>query len=149
MRSRRDDIDAQPAIDRARRFGLCGFGGVLHPPPDDLESASMLADKEYGPRFARRIERFAEVAPGSLAWTRDADGMYWLGRIEGPYTYAADGAAVDLVHVRACQWLSSPLLEPDVPAAVIATFRRGGRNFQQTHDAAVSPESLRIWNAAR
>jgi hypothetical protein len=37
------------------------------------------------------------------------------------------------------------LLEPTVPAAVIATFQRGGRNFQQTHDATLGAESLRIW----
>jgi hypothetical protein len=37
------------------------------------------------------------------------------------------------------------LLEPNVPAAVVATFNRGGRNFQQTHDATVGAESQRLW----
>ncbi|HEY7054754.1 MAG TPA: GAF domain-containing protein [Mycobacterium sp.] len=149
MRSRDDDVVVQATIDRARRLGLCGFGGVLRPTPDDLESAIALADKQFGARFGRRIARFADVAVGSLAWTRDTDGLFWLGRIEGPYFYDADGVAVDLVHVRACVWLSTPVLEADVPGAVIATFGRGGRNFQQTHDAAVGPESLRIWKARR
>ena len=98
--------------------------------------------------MARRIERFRDVDDGSFVWTRDPDGLYWLGRIRGPYFYDADeeAAAVDLRHVRECDWLSTPLLEQAVPAAVVATFRRGGRNFQQTHDACVGTESLRIWS---
>jgi hypothetical protein len=134
MRSRRDDVDPAATIDRARRLGLCGFGGPKDPPPAD--------------RSARRIARFSEVDDGSFVWTRDPDGLYWLGRIDGPYFYDSDkaAAAVDLVHVRPTRWLSKPLLEPDVPGAVVATFRRGGRNFQQTHDAAVGAESQRIWD---
>jgi len=132
MRSRRDDVDVSATIDRARRLDLCGFGDFPH---DE--------------RLIRRIERFADVPAESLAWTRDPDGLYWLGRIEGPYFHdtSPEAAAVDLVHVRACQWLSAPLVEKDVPAAVVATFGRGGRNFQQTHDPDVGAESEQIWNA--
>ena len=132
MRSRRDDIDVGATIQRALSRGLCGFGGAKKPTDE---------------RLARRIERFRSVELGSFVWTRDPDGLYWLGRITGPYFYDTDvsAAAVDLVHVRECDWLSTPFLEPAVPAAVIATFRRGGRNFQQTHDATVGAESLRIW----
>jgi hypothetical protein len=80
-------------------------------------------------------------------WTRDADGLYRLGRIDGPYRYdsSAAAAAVDLVHVRPCTWLAEPLTESKVPAAVIATFARGGRNFQRTHDEAAELQSERIW----
>lgn len=132
MRSRRDDVDVAATIERALSRGLCGFGGPKDPSDE---------------RLARRIERFRDVAEGSFVWTRDPDGLYWLGRITGPYFYDTDdeAAAVDLVHVRPCDWLSTPLLEPTVPAAVVATFRRGGRNFQQTHDPNVGEESARIW----
>ena len=147
MRSRREDVDLRATVDRARALNLCGFGGVLRPPPDHLQAAIDLAEKQYDLRFARRIARFADVEPGSLAWTRDPEGLFWLGRIDGTYIYDADdaAAAVDLVHVRECRWLPEPLLEPRVPPAVLATFRRGGRNFQQTHDSTVDAESLRIW----
>ncbi len=132
MRSRRDDVDWGAAVERALAEGVCGFGGAKHPSDE---------------RSARRIERFRDVEEGSLVWTRDPDGLYWLGRIDGPYFYDTDeaAAAVDLVHVRQCRWLAYPLTEPDVPAAVVATFRRGGRNFQQTHDRTVGAESLRLW----
>lgn len=129
MRSRRDDIDPQLAIERALTLGLCGFG-------DDRGSAD---------RLDRRIERFAAAAEGALVWTRDADRLYWLGRLDGPYFYDADGVDVDLVHVRRCRWRDAPFVESRVPAAVVATFGRGGRNFQQIHDARVGAESLRLW----
>jgi len=132
MKSRRDGVDLRATIERALSRGLCGFGGPREPTDE---------------RLARRIERFREVAKGSFVWTRDPDGLYWLGRIAGPYFCDADehAAIVDLVHVRECDWLSRPLHEPKVPAAVIATFHRGGRNFQQTHDSTVGAETERIW----
>ncbi|KUI30574.1 hypothetical protein AU195_24670 [Mycobacterium sp. IS-1496] len=131
MRSRDDGIDVAQTIERARRIGLCGFG-------------ELGVDED---RLTRRIARFADAPDGALVWTRDPEGLFWLGRIDGPYrrdnTRAA--AAVDLVHVRPCRWLSAPFLEPEVPSAVLATYRRGGRNFQQTHDSAVADDSLRLW----
>jgi hypothetical protein len=134
MRSRSDDIDLRATIERARRLGLCGFG-------------QRVGDRSEAQRLARRIARFAEVDDGSFVWTRDAEGLYWLGRIEGPYFYdgAPEAVAVDLVHVRPCDWLPEPVLESDAPAAVVATFGRGGRNFQQTHDATVGMQTARLW----
>jgi hypothetical protein len=126
MRSRSDAIAPQATIDRARRLGLCGFG----------QSVSRSAEQE---RLARRVARFADLDDGSFVWTRDTDGWFWLGRVSGPYFYDADktAAAVDLVHVRPCEWQGLPTLEQDVPLAVIATFRRGGRNFQKIHHRSI------------
>jgi hypothetical protein len=130
MRSRRDDVDPAATIARARRLGLVGFG----------ETGS-------DERSVRRVERFRDVPDDSFVWTRDTDGLYWLGRIGGDYRCdrSAEAVAVDLVHVRPCEWLPAPLTEPSVPAAVIATFGRGGRNFQQTHDSAVGRLTAQIW----
>lgn len=135
MRSRDDAVELQPTIDRARRLGVCGFGRLV----------SGAAEQE---RLVRRVARFAEVEDGSFVWTRDTDGWFWLGRVCGPYFYDADqpAARVDLVHVRRCEWLSRPILEQDVPPAVGATFRRGGRNFQEIHDASIGEETLAIWD---
>jgi hypothetical protein len=130
MRSRRDDIDVQATVDRALAKGLVGFGAA-----------------GTDERLVRRIARFAEIDDGSFVWTRDADSLYWLGRIDGPLVYDDDGATVDLVHVRPCRWLRQPVLEPEVPAAVLATFARGGRNFQQTHDPSVGAQTQRVWDA--
>lgn len=128
MRSRSDDVDPQLAVERALSLGLCGFG-----------------DRGHGSQLARRAERFAEVPDGSFVWTRDSDGLYWLGRIDGPYFYDDGGADVDLVHVRPCRWQDAPVIESVCPAAVVATFGRGGRNFQQIHDDGVGEQTLRLW----
>ena len=148
MRSRRDDVAPLAAVARALELGLCGFGGALRPPPAELAAAVVAAERQHDVRLARRIERFASVTAGSFAWTRDVRGQYRLGRIEGPYRYdGRDGdVTVDLVHVRACKWLVSAVPDSDVPQAVVATFGRGGRNFQQTHGLGVDLESLRVWN---
>jgi hypothetical protein len=138
MRSRSDTVDPWTTLERARRIGLCGFGQLVCE-PGELD------------RLAHRVARFADVADGSFVWTRDPDGLFWLGRLTGPYFYDDDdnAAAVDLVHVRSCDWRAEPLLEPEVPAAVVATFRRGGRNFQQIHDPLVSEETQSLWEATR
>jgi hypothetical protein len=133
MRSRDDDVDVAATIARARARSVCGFG-----------ERGVAAEKLDG-----RIGRFAAAPDGSFVWTRDPDGLFWLGRLEGTYRCDTSTAAteVDLVHVRPCRWLREPLLEPQVPAAVLATYRRGGRNFQQTHDPEVGAQSLRLWEA--
>jgi hypothetical protein len=53
--------------------------------------------------------------------------------VTGPWRYDATSAAydADLVHVRPCTWDTHALAEHQVPGAVAATFRRGGRNFQR------------------
>jgi hypothetical protein len=136
MRSRNDAIQPQATIDRARRLGVCGFGRLVR----------QAGERE---RLARRVTRFAELDEGSFVWTRDPHGWFWLGRISGPYVHDADetAAAVDLVHIRPCEWLSMPILEHEVPAAVVAAFRRGGRNFQEIHHPSISTETQRIWDA--
>ncbi|HEX5253201.1 MAG TPA: GAF domain-containing protein [Mycobacterium sp.] len=136
MRSRNDAVEPQAAIDRARRIGVCGFGPSVSGP----------AEQE---RLDRRVARFAELDEGSFVWTRDTHGWFWLGRISGPYFYDADetAAAVDLVHVRPCEWVSMPVLEQHVPVAVVATFRRGGRNFQEIHHPSIATETQTIWDA--
>jgi hypothetical protein len=130
MRSRRDDIDPWLAVERALELGLCGMGEVT----DD--------------RSARRLERFAAVPDGSFVWTRDGDGLNFLGRLDGPCRRdeCPDAVRADLVHVRDCHWLPDPVPAADIPAAVAHTFARGGRNFQQTHHPDVEAQTIALWD---
>ncbi len=131
--------------------GLCGFGGALEPAPCTLGAAVDAAREHYDDRLARRLRRFAAVEDGVHVWTRDIDGMYWLGRLAGEWFYddRPEAAAVDLVHVRPCQWLKAPIADARVPPGILATFARGGRNWQQTHDDAAAEHSALLWEGAR
>jgi hypothetical protein len=132
MRSRLDDVDPSLAVERALDLGVVGVGGRLSSPPRGLADAVGRVADEHDERVARRLERFAAVPVGAEVWTRDPAGLFHRGVVEGPWRYDADPAAyaADLTHVRACSW-EPPLAEHRVPAGVAATFRRGGRNFQE------------------
>lgn len=147
MHSRRADVGPGAAVARALALGVCGMGGVLSAAPVDLATAVQRAEQQLDVRAARRLERFAQVPEGSFVWTRDAEGSYWLGRLVGAYRYdgTAEAGVVDLVHVRDCRWRELPVPEPEVPAATLQTFARGGRNFQQTHDDRVSEQTAQLW----
>ncbi|CAH0239420.1 hypothetical protein SRABI76_02962 [Microbacterium oxydans] len=151
MRSRDDAVPRGVGPERALALGICGIGGRLVPAPTSLAEALVAADAQAGIRLAWRIERFAKAPIGAFVWTRDVDGLTYLGRITGPWTYDADEAAVaaDLVHVRRCDWLPDPVDEGSVPADVQATFGRGGRNWQRIRAASVSAPTLAVWNRYR
>ena len=110
----------------------------------DVGICGMTADDE---RAVRRLERFADVPDGSLVWTRDADGEYFVGRLEGPLRHdeSAEALAAGLTDIRPCAWTEDPVPEHQVPAATLRTFARGGRNFQETHDPEVWAQSLEVW----
>ncbi|MEH3154482.1 MAG: GAF domain-containing protein [Gordonia paraffinivorans] len=110
----------------------------------DLGICGMSADDE---RSIRRVERFAQVPDGSLVWTRDADGEYFVGRLTGPLRqdHTADAVEAGLTEIRPCTWTEQPVPEREVPAATLATFARGGRNFQETHHPDVWAQSVEVW----
>ncbi|TWD80946.1 hypothetical protein FB561_2044 [Kribbella amoyensis] len=144
LRSRRDDVTPDSTVDRALVLGLCGFGGILRPPPIDLDDAVAGLAAAYDVRSARRLRRFAEVADGAFVWTREPGGDYHLGRIEGPWFYddAPEAIAVDLVQVRRCSWRAVDPVR--VPGGVQETFDRGGRNFQRIRNPEVEIATARL-----
>ncbi|TDC53563.1 GAF domain-containing protein [Jiangella ureilytica] len=150
MRSRRPEVPDGAGVERALAAGVCGLGGELPPssPPGSAEEAASAVDGAYGERAARRLLRFAAVPDGAFAWTRDVDGAYLLGRLDGPYRYDASGPAraADLVHVRPCRWLPAPVDVARVPAAVVAAFGRGGRNFQRIRADDAGAQTASLWS---
>lgn len=96
------------AVDRALALGLVGIGAA-----DDA-------------RGERRLSRFAAVPDGAEVWTRDEAGFFFRGVLAGAVLEDPE-----LGHARPCTWDAEPLAEHQVPAAVAATYRRGGRNFQR------------------
>ncbi|WP_431073811.1 GAF domain-containing protein [Microbacterium phyllosphaerae] len=147
MRSRDDGVSEGLAVDRALRIGVCGVGGRLDRIPGSPTDALAAVDAVYGERTARRLERFVSASEGSFVWTRDVDEVLWLGRITGPWRYDASGEArdVDLVHVRACDWLDRPVEPAAVPSGVHEAFARGGRNWQSITRADAARLTTAIW----
>lgn len=127
MRSRRDDIDHAAAVERALARGVVGMGQATDPSAE------------------RRVDRLAAAPDGSFVWTRHPDGRTFVGRIVGPLRHDADGAEVDLVNVRDCDWVAEPVNGALIPAAVAQTFARGGRNWQQTHPGNVAEQTELLW----
>ncbi|WP_194419969.1 GAF domain-containing protein [Microbacterium abyssi] len=148
MRSHDDNVPAGVAVDRALEHGVCGIGGRLGAPPTSLSDAIFQTDATYGERAARRLERFAGASEGSFVWTRNVYDFLWLGRIGDGWSYDADpGAwAVDLVHVRLCDWIPTPIPWDQAPPSVHASLARGGRNWQRIRAADALPGTARVWS---
>ena len=74
---------------------------------------------------------------GDLCWTRDWEGNYFLGRIEGNWEYrsAPEYVAADVVNVRRCCWVRTGTVD-SVPGKVLNSFR-AGRTIQAVHDKTV------------
>ena len=122
MRARdRDEHGADVLVDR----GLVGIAGG------------------QGEKADRMLRRFAELPDGVFVWTRDSGGGYWLGRMAGPYRHEDSDAGIP--HVRPARWMPRPFGEDEVPAAVAATFARGGRNFQRIRGAEGA--TPRMWES--
>lgn len=139
MWSRDDSVDRWAGVRRALRLGVCGVGGRLESTPRDAEHAVRAVDRLHGEQMARRLERFMAVSDGTQVWTVDEDGLFHRGELAGAWRFddAEPAHAADLTHVRPCEWTERNVTAPQVPPAVLASFERGGRNFQQIR-AAVS-----------
>ena len=126
MRARDRDVPFGAGADHGIAHGLVGIGGE------------------------RGLHRFAELPEGTFVWTRTSDGAYRLGRISGPWRYDDSPAAraVGIDNVRPTTWLPRGFTAAEAPAAVVATFARGGRNFQRTHDANAERLTRELWEAA-
>lgn len=131
-------------------LSICGFDGVIEPFPTSVADAVDKTRVQHDERLAMRVVRFADAPLGSLVWTRDGDGLFWLGRLIGPWRYdgSAEAAAVGLTHVRQCRWLPDPIPEMAVPVGVLAAFARGGRNWQRIHALGALDATDQMWREA-
>lgn len=80
-----------------------------------------------------------------LVWTRDRKGVYWLGRITGPWEYrgAPEYRQADVVNVRACDWVRVGA-EDTPPGRVANSFR--GRTLQRSKGKGVREFSKLTYN---
>jgi hypothetical protein len=131
MRARdRDDVPPFAGARHGVERGLVGIGRV------------------EGEKGTRMLHRFAELPDGTFVWTRTGEDAYRLGRIAGPLREDGSAAAhaVGIHHVRAATWLERTFAGDEVPPAVAATFARGGRNLQRTHDDEAERRTAELWS---
>ncbi len=150
MRARsRDDLPDGAGAEHGLRRGLVGIGEPLDAVPESVAEAVAATADRYGEKAGRMVRRFAALPAGTLVWTRDREGRFHVGRIVGPWRYdgSAPAEAVGVHHVRDARWLPHAFSSGEVPAAVAATFDRGGRNFQRTHDDEAERQTPVLWAA--
>ena len=111
--------------------GLLGMGW-----PIDLSKASW---EEYEKTARKKYEKKRRgwstalnglrnrMQQGDLCWTRDRAGLYYLGRVSGPWVYCAEPPFrdADIVNFRRCTWHRVGN-EAEVPGNVAVSFARGG-----------------------
>ncbi len=81
-----------------------------------------------------------------LIWTRDIDGIYYLGRITSDWYYDTSkiAARADIVNVRKCDWRKIGTIA-SVPGKLVNCFIPA-RTLQQVHDETVNLFSQIIYN---
>ena len=133
MRARDRDLPPGAGADFGVRRAVVGIGDALPEAPATLAEAVTAAIAEHGEKAGRMLRGFADLPEGTLVWTRTSDGLFWRGRLTGPWRYddSPDARDVGIHHVRACAWEEPPLAAPDAPPAVVEAFARGGRNLQR------------------
>jgi hypothetical protein len=123
---------------RARDRDAPGYAGARF----GVENGLVGIGDTPGDKGGRMLSRFVDLPEGTFVWTRTGDDEYHLGRIAGPHRHD-EHAEAGIVHVRPARWLA--VKPADVPDAVKATFARGGRNLQRTHDHAAERASAALW----
>lgn len=148
MRARDRESPAGAGAAYGLAHGLVGIGDGSASVPASVEAAVEAAATEHGEKAGRMLRRFADLPDGTFVWTRDVDGWFHLGRIDGPWRYDGSAAAraVGIHHVRPARWLDRAIPPDVVPAAVADTFARGGRNLQRINSATAEQRTLELWD---
>lgn len=100
-------------------------------------------DKSWKPALTAVRSRMQD---NDLCWTRDTKGIYYLGRIAGPWKYVArpENLRADIVNIRTCEWVKVGLVD-SVPGKVVSSFRPN-RTVQVVDDETVRVFSAYFYN---
>jgi len=143
----RPDADPAYAFEICRKQGVIGVGWQVetqHRQPFDLERYLEVAERTYARHWKScksAVTLLARMACGDLMWTRDASGMYWLGRVQGPWEYRdrPENREADITNVRPVDLVRIGDVAC-VPGKVVASMR-SSRTVQRVHGNAVKAYS--------
>jgi len=141
LRSGKSGVDhtAQVAHCAERNIGAVGWA-LDPPPPATLDESQRRTLERWGAGPANTVRRLGgDARVGDLVWTRDTDGSYLLGSVDGPWHYddSGEAAAVDCPNTRPIRWAPRRLLDAEVPGDVIRSFSGRGSSFQRVKARAV------------
>jgi hypothetical protein len=110
---------------------------------EGLAGISWSEYEEHG-RANSNVRRFHDAAVGTLLWTRQRNGNYWLGVVEGEWEYRDEQQArdLDLFNVRPTRW-EQVGTEGKVPGRVVNAFRSRW-TLQKIHDDAAREYTRRL-----
>ena len=129
---------------KAALLGLVGlsvtwrsWNGKPIGPPQKSSTRIITAGGQRSMPFATGWRLVTSVGHGILP------GIYYLGRITGPWAYIAtvDHRRADVVNIRQCEWIKVGPVDA-VPGKVLGSLSRASRTVQ-----AVDDETVRIFSA--
>lgn len=102
---------------------LAAIGWPVTNAPQSPSEYTEMAFSEYKKKTSSMV--FAnKISIGDLIWTRNVNGIYFLGRIESPWYYSImeDQKGMDINNQRKCVWIKIGN-EEEVPGKILACFR--------------------------
>ncbi len=89
---------------------------------------------------------YRDIKQDDLIWTRDKQGIYYIGRIKGDWRYetSPDCKKADIVNVRGCEWHKVGTVG-DIPGKIVSSFARS-RTVQKIRNDSVMRFSKNLYN---
>lgn len=124
--------------------GFLGVGWGMGPGPMDWAAYGEAASRRSG-GVDQSVRALHDLSDGALIWTRDTTGVYYLGRVEGPWRYLSDERAdrFDIHNVRPARIVSCGV-EAVVPGKVANAFIPR-RTLQRVKDGAARRYSASLF----
>ena len=147
---------AQDGIDARQHCltsGIVGIGWQVEYETDDLtadfyekkaiERYYKEGDKSWWPAWNALYNK---CSIDDLIWTRDWDGIYYIGRITSDWYYdtSKEASKADIVNVKKCDWKKVGTIE-SVPGKLVNCFIPP-RTIQQVNDETVKLFSQLVYN---
>jgi len=116
------DVDSYQVALRQRVFGL-GWSvenGASGMPWEEYAAKAAVEHGTHLSAWTRHMKFLRDsLADGDFVWIRDNNALYYVGVIDGPWTYRAssENVTADLVNVRKCNW-STPISSMNVPGTL-------------------------------
>lgn len=132
-------------VEHCYKNSVAGIGWAVDTVPQTKEQYAELARQAYG-RAPASVGFACYPKVGDFIWARNADGIYYLGKITSDWYYDAspEATAMDIPNQRRCEWVEIGA-EDNVPGKVIASFRPR-RAFQAIYGEAAQAASLYLYH---